>query len=102
MGSLNYAPGLELSFPCMSLAPAALLPASLSPVRRGQERTGEERRGRKLVLIQDKHHSLPQWMFVTGENVVLRNGVEESSLEGKQNWREMSSCKIKVECLKIQ
>lgn len=101
MGSLNYAPGLELSFPCMSLAPAALLPAPacLSPVKRGEE--GSEReRGRELVLTQDKHHSFPQWVFVTGENVVLGDEVEEGSLEGKQSWREMSSYKLKVEHLK--
>lgn len=55
----------------------------------------------ELVLTQDKHHSLPQWVFVTRENVVLGDGVEEGSLEGKQNWREMNSCKLKAECLKI-
>lgn len=55
----------------------------------------------ELILTQDKHHSLAQWVFVTGENVVLGDGVEEGSLEGKRNWREKNSCKLKVECLKI-
>lgn len=55
----------------------------------------------ELILTQDKHHSLAQWVFVTGENVVLGDGVEEGSLEGKQNWREKNSCKLKVECLKM-
>lgn len=46
MRSLNYTPGLELSFPCTSLAPAALLPtpACLSPVRRGGEQRGKGKR----------------------------------------------------------